>query len=116
MSQVPTLVGIVVGLLAILAIIASVTAFLKSQIGEKTILLQKEEITALEQRNRTLTEDMQALRGRVQALETENLVLRGTVTQELAIAELTRALQEHHAASKSTWAEVLDRLGGGNRS
>lgn len=113
MEQVPIIVGVVVGLLAVLAIVASVVAFLKSQIGEKTILLQKEEILVLEQRNKTLTEDVQALKGRVQALETENRVLRDIVTQERAIAELIRSLKEHHAASESAWSDIRSRLTGG---
>lgn len=112
-EQVPTLVGIVVGLLAILAIIASVVAFLRSQIGERTIALQKEEITVLEQRLRTQTDAVAQLTGRVQALEAENRTLRTLVTQEQAISHLTQTLHEHHAASERSWAAVLEKLAGG---
>lgn len=110
MSHIPDVVGVVVGLLAVLAIVASVAAFLKSQIGERTIALQKEEIDVLTRRNTTLKDDVIALTGRVQTVEAENRMLRTLVTQEQAIASLTEALASHHRASEDTWRRVLEML------
>jgi FtsZ-binding cell division protein ZapB len=105
-ANVSTLITVVVSALAVLAVVASGIAFLKTNIGEKTIALQKEEIAALEQRNRTLTNDVLELKGQVSTLIVENRSLRDLVTQEKAIAALMKTLNDHHSASEKTWDSI----------
>lgn len=112
-------VTFLVGLLAVVAVIAAVVANARSTYGKTVMETLKASNAALKERVETLEDSQNACMDRVDeverrndSLEAENGKLRTYVSGTEAIARLATQIADQHTDTMARWAEISEALNG----
>lgn len=110
MSTIANVIAIVIGTLAIAAIIVGVIFYARSEVTKKTITSLKDLAEALEKRVDALEEEREMMRSRIDTLERENSVLRGMVNGEAKAIEMISISQKNHTQVMEVLASIREEL------
>lgn len=100
-------IGVILGVFAILSMVASVAAFFKANLSQKIIDTLKESNAALTERVRILEDQGNRDTARITALVAENVALQNYVSGTEAIQELAGALAKVDVARAAEHHDIM---------
>lgn len=103
----PEVVGIILGVFAILSAVASVAAFFKANLSQKIIETLKESNAALTERVRILEDESTRDKAQIRALVAENAALQTYVSGTEAVKELALVVGQADKARTTEHHDIL---------
>lgn len=94
--SVPATVAVVVGLFAIVSVVATIVSYFKVSLSQATIATLRDNNKALDERVTILERDSATLKTRNEALVSENSILREALSGRADVTALTLAIEAHH--------------------